>query len=243
MISLVERDEDRQRLLRLCEKTAFGCKIAGVAGSYGFDKGFACFWLDDKADVAFCQSDGQMVVSGTVLDADGTRAFLRAVGPQSVICAVRNAEALSLPSTGLGDVLKKQLEPGEAKSIDPFGVNIRDVYGLLEEIGMVEEFEPFYLDLSHKLRHGTGLAVTEYRGGALAGCAVVSSVSRTSVLLSALAVKEEFRRQGVGTSLVRRMEACFPGKTAYVFRDREKNREFYKKLGYAKADTWVYSKL
>ena len=42
MIRLVEKEEQQRRLLALCEKTAFGCKIASLALAYGFDKGFAC---------------------------------------------------------------------------------------------------------------------------------------------------------------------------------------------------------
>ncbi len=243
MIALVEQEQDRARLRKLCEKTAFGCKIASVISAYGFDKSFACFWLDTNADVAFCQSDGQMILSGTVVSPKETRAFIRAVGPQAIICAVRNAEALSLPVTDSGDVLKKQLAPGDANPAGDYDVNIREIYSLLEEADMVEEFEPFYLDLSHKLRHGAALALTENRGGTLAGCALVSSISRKAILLSALAVREQYRRHGIGSGLVRKVESLFPGKTVYVFRDKEKNRLFYKELGYAKTDTWVYSRL
>lgn len=243
MISLVEREQDRARLLRLCEKTAFGCKIASLAGAYGFDKSFACFWLDDSSDVVFCQSDGLMILSGTVMDPSEIREFLRAVGSQAVICAVRNAEALGLPVSDSGDVLKKRAEPGEVLPEASGEVNIREIYSLLEGEGMVEEFEPFYLDLSHKLRHGAALALTEKREGGLAGCAVVSSISEGSAILSALAVEERFRRRGIGSKLVHQVEKSLPGKTVYVFREKEKNREFYKSLGYGKTDTWVYSKL
>ncbi len=242
MIALVEGEKDKQRLLRLCDKTPFGCKIAAIADSYGFDKSFACFWLDTQADTVFCLADGVMIISGTVTEPKETKEFLRAVGPQSALCAVKNAEALSLPVSDTGDVLKKELEPGAARGLDPFAVNIREIYGLLEEANMVEEFEPFYLDMSHKLRHGTALACTEYRNGGLAGCAVVSSISRKAAILSALAVRPQFRRQGIGGALVKRTEECFPGKTLYVFREKEKNREFYKKMGYGKTDTWVYSR-
>ena len=241
MLTLVERKKEQEHLLRLCEKTPFGCKIASTAAAYGFDKGFSCFWLDDRSDAVFCLTDDLMIISGTVLDGEETAEFLRAVGPKSVFCAVRNAETLSLPKTDSGDVLKKQLEQGEETTPDPYEVDIREIYGLLEQTGMVEEFEPFYLDLSHKLRHQTALALTEHDQGHLTGCAVVSAISENAAILSALAVLPEYRRQGIGTKLVHRTESCFPGKTLYVFREKEKNREFYRELGFTKTDTWVYS--
>ena len=241
MILLVEKEKEIRKLLLACEKSAFGCKIAAVAGSYGFDKSFACFWLDTESDVAFCMVDGLMLISGTVLHGKETLEFLRAVGPQTVMCAVRNAEALGLQAAERGDVLKKPLRSGEERAIPQSNVSIREIYGLLEENGMVEEFEPFYLDLSHRLRHGTAFAVTEYRGSDLLGCAVVSAISGNAAILSALAVREDCRRQGIGSGLVRRVEEQFPGRTLYVFRDKEKNKEFYRELGYSKADTWVYS--
>ncbi len=241
MIVLVEQEKEQERLKRLCEKTAFGCKIAVVVSAYGFDKGSACFWLDTVSDTVFCQVDDLMLISGTVITPDETREFLRAVGPGCVMCAVKNAEALGLPVSRSGDVLRKKLKPGKARSVDPYSVNIREIYGLLEEAEMVEEFEPFYLDISHKLRHGAALAFEEHRNGELAGCAVVSSISKECAVLSALAVRPQYRRQGIGSALVHRVEECFPGKSVYVFREKGKNAEFYRELEYAKADTWVYS--
>lgn len=242
MISLVEQESDQQLLLRLCKKTAYGCKIAALVQAYGFEKSFACFWLDPKSETVFCQADGDMIISGTVLNHDETRSFLHAVGPAGILCAVKNAETLSLPVTQSGDILKKQLKPGMAKKLDPAEVNIREVYTLLEENGMVDEFEPFYLDLSHKLRHGTARVFTQRQEKELAGCAVVSAISEDAAILSAVAVKQELRRQGIGTRLIRQAEESLPGKTMYVFREKEKNREFYRELEYARVDTWVYSK-
>ncbi len=243
MISLVENEEDKQRLSGICKKTAFGCKIAAIVSSYGFDRGFACFWLDTERDVAYCLSDGVMIISGTLMNARETRAFLHAVGARSVMCAVRNAEFLGLMVSQSGDVLKKQLPAGEETPRETEEVNIREIYSLLEEAGMVEEFEPFYLDLSHRLRHGTAAVLTERREAGLVGCGVVSAISGSASILSALVVREDCRRQGIGSSLVRQAEKLFPGKTLYVFREKERNREFYKKLGYTKADTWVDSEI
>lgn len=243
MISFVEHKPEQQKLLSLCEKTAYGCKISSLIRSYGFEKGFACFWLDSHSDTVFCQSDGDMIISGTVLDGEETRAFLQAVGPAGVLCAVKNAETLRLPVTQSGDVLKKNLPDGVAERMIPPNVNIREIYMLLEETGMVTEFEPFYLDLSHKLRHGTALVFCRYHEDELIGCAIVSSISETSAILSAVAVKKDFRRRGVGTALVQEAEAALPGKILYVFREKDANREFYRQLEFTHADTWVYSKL
>ena len=226
MIRLVEREAERQRLLALCEKTPFGCKISSLARAYGFDKSFASFWLDTEADVVFCLVDGVMLLSGTVLDGGPVRLFLR----------------LLLPMSG-NALLKHFLLPGSDTPPPPMPISIRDIYALLEKTGMVDEFEPFYLDLSHKLRHGEALALTVEGVEGVAACAVVSSISKTGAILSALAVEEDCRRQGLGSGLVREMESYFPGKNLYVFREKNKHREFYKKLGYVKIDTWVYAKL
>ena len=242
MILLAEEKEEQAKVLALCEKTAFGCKIASVAGCYGFDKGFACFWRDTRSQAVYCLVDGTMLLSGTILDGAEAMAFLRAVGPGRILCAVRNAEALGLQPQAVGDVLKHTLPPGEPAP-SPGQVNIRELYGLLEETGMVEEFEPFYLDLSHKLRHGGALALAEHREGELAGCAVVSAISRSAAVLSAVAVGERFRRQGLGTALVRQAEQCLAGKTVYVFREKDRHKAFYQQWGYGKTDTWVEARL
>ena len=242
MIRLVERDAAKNRLLELCEKTAFGCKISSIATAYGFDKSFALFWLDTEEDVVYCLVDGVMLLSGTVLNGEAARQFIQVAGAKEILCAVRNAEALSLHPWETGDVLKHGLEPGSCPQAPPMP-SVREIYALLEQVGMVDEFEPFYLDLSHKLRHQAALALTVPGEGGLTACAVVSSISQRGAILSALAVQEESRRQGIGSRLVRQMEGYFPGKAMYVFREKHKNQEFYRNLGYSKVDTWVHGKL
>ena len=143
MIRLVQGEGEKRRLLALCEKTPFGCKIASIANSYGFDKSFANFWLNTEEDVVYCLVDGAMLLSGTVLQGDASREFLHVVGAREVLCAVRNAEAMNLTPTQVGDVLKHTQEPGDLPKELPPSVNIREIYTLLEKAGMIGEFEPF----------------------------------------------------------------------------------------------------
>lgn len=245
MIQIVDNLDAQDLLLKLCEKNAFGCKIAAIALAYGFDKKFACFWISKETSAVYCMADEIMIISGTIQNAAETRAFLSAVGAKQVICAVRNAELLKLTPLQLGDVLKKAIlsRASEKIGIKTREVNIRDIYFLLEEVGMADDFEAFYLDLSHKLRHGIAHVETQYRGKELIGCCVVSALTETAAIISALAVKETFRHQGIGTLLLEKAETKLQGKTAYIFTDKNENKAFYRALGYGRADGWITAKI
>lgn len=243
MIQFVENDQQKLRLMQLAEGSAFGCKMAAFVRSYGFDKGFACFWLEEKSDCAYCLMDGLLIVAGTPGGPEEARAFLRAVGPEAVIAPGGAAKALGLAPTVQGEVLKKALPVGEAPPLGQQEAPIREIHGLLEACGMAGEFEPFYLDLSLKLRRGTALALTEYRKKTLAGCAVVSAVSQYGAVLSALAVDQRLRGQGIGSGLLAAAERLLPGKTLYIFRGQEENEYFYRKHQYVHEDDWVYTEL
>ncbi len=241
MIQFVENDEQKRRLRQLAEGSAFGCKMSALIRSYGFDKGFVCFWLEDKSDCAYCLVDGLLIVSGEIGDGEEAREFLRAIGPEAVMAPASAAKTLGLAPTAQGEVLKKDLPPGPPPPPSGGEAPIRDIYGLLDKCGMAGEFEPFYLDLALKLRRGTALALTDYREGALAGCVVVSAISQQGAVLSALAVEERLRGQGIGSGLLRQAEERLSGKTLYIFREEAENEAFYRKQKYAHEDGWVYT--
>lgn len=244
MIQIAESPEEQQSLLLACRKSAFGCKIASIAAAYGFDKKFSCFWAEENAAAVYCLVDNVMIVAGMPKNAEETRSFLHMVGAKEILCALRNAELLGLPAENEGDVMQKQAESGEeAPERESPEVNIREVYFLLEACEMETDFEAFYLDLSHRLRHGAAMVFTEYREETLAGCVVVSSVTESSAVISAVAVDEAFRRQGIGVELMRRAEQALAGKRLYLFKEKGRHEEFYQLLGYHKTDAWVVAEL
>lgn len=228
-------------MLRLCEETAFGCKMGALIRSYGFDKRFACFWLEEGAACAYCLVDGLLILSGQPGDLEEAREFMQAVGPDAFIASEAAARRLGVKASQCGEILKKALPAGAGPALPLGEAPIREIYGLLEEAGLAGEFEPFYLDLSLKLRRGTALALYERRGQEMAGCAVVSAVSGTGAVLSALAVGEKYRRQGIGSGLVAQVESLLPGKALYIFREKGENERFYRQLGYAYEDGWAYA--
>ena len=239
MITLVEREEQKQLLLALCAKDCFGCKISAVVKAYGFDKGFACFWLNEETRTVFCLADDVMLISGAIGDAEEARQFLQMLGVKTVHCSGENGEKLGWTTVESGEVLEKTAPAGEAVPATAEEVPIRELFSLLEEVGMVEEFEPFYLDLSHRLRHGASRAFWVRKEEKVAACAIVSAIGEKAVILSAVAVREDCRRQGLGRQLVGQVEEAFPGDAIYVFREQGRHQEFYGGLGYAPIGTWV----
>lgn len=234
MIRFVDSVRRQEEFYGVCRGTAFGCKLSAVAQAYGFGLDFARFWVGEGA--AYGLLDGELSVAGVPRDIEEAREFLGMLGPGSVFCEGQLAEGLGLEVAAKGAVMAKSAPDGKAAS---FSVpELREVCGLLNQAGMPVELEPFYLDMSHRIRHGTALALGEYMDGALVGCAVVSAVVEKSAVLSALAVREDRRGNGVGSRLVDMVQSALPGHTLYIFRESGKNRAFYEKQGFAEAGRW-----
>lgn len=234
MIRFIDSPSAQSRFFHLCQNSPFGCKLSATAASYGFHRPFARFWLDPST--AYCQLDSALTLSSIPQNPAEARAFLSMTGASEISGPAEALSAMGLPSETGGPALEKSLPPGTAESMEP--VNITDIHGLLAELHMAGDWESFYLDLSHRLRHGTALAVAEYTDGRLAGCAV-AAVAEGQALLSALGVREAYRRQGMGARLVGRMEALLPGKKLYALRENGKNQAFYAKLGFTETGSWA----
>ncbi len=244
MIQIAEREEQQKQMLAFCEKNAFGCKIASIALAYGFDKKFSCFWIEDKTENVYCLVDDTMIISGIPDNAEETKSFLHMLGAKKIMLSQAAANKLDLSRNILsGDVMQKTISGNRQEFFCGEEINIRSLYYLLEEYGMASDFEAFYLDLSHRLRHQSALVVTEYQEDELIGAAVISSVTDKAALLSAVVVKEEYRRNKLATRLIQKAEKALAGRTVYLYKEKDKHEEFYHVLGYQKADEWVTAEL
>ena len=143
----------RGALLRRAEARRLAAKSGPRRRHMGSVGPCAQFWTDGNA--AYGKTDGSVCVAGEITDADEARAFLSAVGDkrsrvQRGECrkaGVKHHRKRRDPAKGAA-----QLRDGA----DPGGdISPRDVYAVLKANNMAGEFEPFYLDLSHRMRHGT----------------------------------------------------------------------------------------
>lgn len=234
MIRFVDSETGERQFYRLCRGTAFGCKLAAAAVAYGFDRPFARFWVDEGA--AYCQLDSALAVAGFPGEPEEAAAFVSMLGPKEIFGPADFLAALGLTVKTSGPVLGKTVSGAEPEISET--ADIQEIYGLLRQLRMAGDWESFYLDLSHRLRHGTALAAACHAGGQLAGCGV-ALVTKEAALLSALAVREEFRRQGIGSQVVARLEAQIPQKKLYLFRETGKNQAFYRNLGFQEEGCWA----
>ena len=161
---MIRRIQDEKQLLPW-EGDPLGVRACAAAASYGIDGHVCQFWLQNE-DTLLCRIDDSMVLcSGARADWDELAGFLPLSGARVVLCRREEAERLGFPVRTSGWVML-----GEAGKDDgaPFceveeNPSLRELYALLTQCETesfhAPEFEAFYLDMSHRTRHGEALSV------------------------------------------------------------------------------------
>lgn len=233
MISWIEEESG----LPAFAETPFTCRILATARAYGMKHPFARFWKQD-CRALLCLLDGVFLVEALQsADFGELREFVSICGARRVLCGEQTAQRLRLPAASGGKILlcpAVQAPPPVPFSRDP---SPRELHAFLLQCQTnafrAPEFEPFYLDLSHRTRHGQAVSAGLYDGrGVLAACCVCTAFSESMALLSAVAVRPELRRGGWGSRAVRALASLLPGRKLAVFCEPGENETFYRTLGF-----------
>lgn len=224
--------------------TVFGARILAAAEAYGLTEPFAQFWTQGE-DAAVCKLDDAAILdAGKSADLEELVQFIRMAGAARLLCSGETAGQIGLPAARHGEVMtlsniKKYMFPAQAER----NPGVREIYSLLRLCESpsfpVPEFEPFYLDLSHRIRHGAAIAVGLRDGDTLAACAVCPAKSEAHAFLSAVAVAPEQRRKGMGRAVVEALLSQLPQKRVSIFRAEGENEAFYRSLGFFPAGTFA----
>lgn len=217
-------------------QTAFGCRIQSAAAAYGFDEPFAQFWTqEDKA--VLCKLDDAVVLDAAPnADFEEITDFIRMTGAQKLLCSADAAEHIAFIPVCRGEIMVYR-NTGKPEVPAGFELNpsLRDIYALLCECAtetfLPPEFEPFYLDLSHRIRHGAALSAGIRQGETLVSCAVCVSKTEDKAVISAVAAKPQ--RRGFGRAALTALISQLQQKEIYVFRAQGENEEFYRAFGFS----------
>lgn len=214
----------------------FTLRIVSAAEAYGLSTSFLDVWQGNGC--LFSRMDGVLTIAGKPdpNEIEETALFAASCGAGQIFCAPNTARALGFPLTETGPILyrdqpKKEAPPWEEP---PSPRVLYEILSACEGEGFpVPEFEPFYLDTSHRLRHGTAKAVILSENGQPAACALALAVTENAALLTAVSVLPAFRRKGLGQKAVESLCQKLPGRRVFLFRSERENKEFYESLGFS----------
>lgn len=216
----------------------YGKKIYSAYRAYGGDFGFCRFYSCGEGTVHLYRSS--MVIDGAV-DAEDVTTLVQMTKPMNIEAsgdtslkldgyrAVRRTLFRLVPKESNGDYLNVTCYPDMKRCFEILSEGFEDM----------GRFDEWYVDISHRVRHG----ISElYLSG---GTTVTKSFEVGGfVFISHIATERDARGKGSARRLLYRLAEKFEGegKTAYLFAlDRRKS--FYEAIGFKPAAEDIYYQL
>lgn len=241
-------------LNRICSNSPYGARIASYLSAYhGKKYDFLDFWLQrdeqNRAVCAFCRYYQTLIICGSPSSIEEAEDFIAVLSPSSVLCSSDFTARINLHFTQ-GETMRCRplpyLKEGEKRGISVIRSDmaaIREFYNLLvsanKSTDALPKFESFFLDLSHRVRHGTSeiYGIRNEKGELVSAAAVIAKSSDTAVI-GCVATDKEYRRQGLAYKLVEFVTKKMQSEEKAVYLHREKKIEIYEKIGYKTVGYW-----
>lgn len=245
MIKLINEPE------KISATNPFGIRIKALNNAYA-DTDICDFYIDTKTGGAMAKCGDVLILDAeNGIDREQLKSFCDLAAVKTVLCS---------GELDFGDVTKTEGYILKYKGIEicpdfdnaAFNENIRDIYSLicdnlesdLSKIG----FDTFYVDLSHKLRHGSAASAVIYNdeGDTPCSCAVAPFVCGEGAVISSVCTDKKFRRRGYGSVAVYALIAWLKEmKVSDVYLQIEDKSllDFYYPMGFAAVGTWQEIKI
>jgi predicted GNAT family N-acyltransferase len=219
--------------------TVLGCRILSTAEAYGLDEPFAQFWMQENHAVLCKLDDAVILEADETADLEEILNLVRMVGANHLICSTGVAERLGLPQAVSGEVMVYHNTMPAQRANFELNPSPRELYALLCDCAtntfIPPEFEPFYLDLSHRTRHGAAVAAGIRENDVLVSCAICTAHTEDSAIISAVATRPERRKEGFGRKALEALLTQLVGKKIYILRAQNENEAFYRSFGFEPA--------
>lgn len=115
----------------------------------------------------------------------------------------------------------------------------RDIYAVLSQQSgdsiQITDYSGWYVDLSHRLRHGFAKAVVVRKNGQPISCALTNALCHNAALLGGIATLPTYCGMGYGRIAVNAICDDLPDKSIFLFCS-EHNIPFYQKCGFVLCD-------
>lgn len=238
MILLVDESNRTIAEKYLDKPNPFACRILSQLLAYGTGERFLEHWVQlegDKPTAAISRIDGNMTVFCEKANEELTE-FINAVGFGTIL-----ADKHVFPQYWSGEAVMRLACKAEIKATEGNGTEIeqnptiREVYSVLERcMGAgfeVPDFDSFYPDMSHRVRHGLARIFALRVGGQAVACCMTSAETNSCAIVSGVATLPKMRGKGYAGKLITEMIKTLGDKEVFVF-CREDLISFYSKLGF-----------
>ena len=235
---MIKRVENVSELDRYEIIDIYSIRILSLLNAYGVGYDFAVFYkqIDENGKITAIMSklDGDITISFNNPDYSELEEFIDAIGYSACLCSALYA-------------YKREYDEGVIMCSDKHceiympNIQINDYPKLMDIFNFEDyesiDFDTWYVDVSHRIRHGCAKAYTLNINDEIVSSAIFSAIYNGNAILSSVRTQPEFRRMGYGSKLVSEMMGDICG-SVFLMRERDKNEEFYNKLGFRNIGNW-----
>ena len=220
------------------QRDIFTVRILSLLKSYGCKYQFATYFkqvVDDKVTAIMSKLDGDFTLSLTDdADQEELEHFFCVTGYTSITCSD-------------GFLLGSRYEEGVVMHSDAkmdyslVGITLDEYPKLMDLFNFVDynsqDFKSWYVDISHRVRHGTAKAYTLCIDDTIIASGILSAIIDGHAILTAVRSESEFRGMGYGSALVSAICNDVAGRV-HLMRDEGMHEDFYKRLGFTDDGKW-----
>ena len=243
MIQLLTGFAAKQLLQREAEHPQLA-KIQALLKAYGTEYDFCRFYrqnLDENDTAYMCKLDDSGVLwVGEHSNIQEWTDFIGMAGLSEISVAGKNGFELQNNDTAYtcqsGNIFVKLSSRSPADIEKEKTTSLSQVFEVVSRCFpnlTQKQFDGWYCDISHRIRHGVCKAFLHRESAA----AVVLSYGQTAII-SQFCVLPEYRGHGVGSQLIKIIESVYSGQKLVVFSKDEASDDFYRKNDFLPAERW-----
>ncbi len=222
-------------------------RILGLKNAYGLSVSFLRFYADGEGSIASV-IDGFCVFHSPARPTEEWLTFLRIVPDVQCIHTNEITCELIVKSFGLSAEkgLVMRLEKAQGSVIALETPQLQQLYyTLLQDVfsAVIPPFEGWYVDISHRVRHGVCHIAVKQVDGRPVSCAMTVAETDTAALVGYVATKASYRGRGYASDCINTLLRALPQSTVYISPNSMQAKTIYEKCGFSADAQWMEIRL
>lgn len=236
---MIEKIDNIDKINDFNKNDIYFIRIMSLIKAYGCKYDFASFYrqIDESNMITAIISglDGNFTLCfNNNSDITELKEFFTVIGYSTLLCDNSFEFTDSFDEGVVMSALKRIEFSSRYAEIDRFP-KLMELYNFIDYDSL--NFEAWYVDISHRIRHGCARAYTLNINGEIVSSGIFSSIYNESAILSAVSTSSAFRKMGYGSALVSEMLSDIKGKV-FLMREEKLNEQFYIRLGFENIGRW-----